>query len=458
MGTLALLRARTHALKEQYGSSKAVVGAFWVIAGTGGNQMLRLVSNLLLTRLLFPEVFGIMAIVHAVIILLGQLSDLGLREGVVNSKRIEDPAFMGTAWTMQILRTAIIAGITVGAAFPVARFYDEPILAPILMMTGFAVFITGFKSITLLAYDKRIDLKTQTLVELLVLVAGLVVTLVWAWISPSVWAMVAGHIVSSVLEVTFSYLLFSGHHSKIRIEKRAFTELFTFGKWIVISSTISYITVQGDRLIMGKWLSLTELGFYSIASTWAAIVAMLSFNLATRVLHPFFRQSLDNGDFSKITVTRFRLNLAYAGICVFLALIGAWLIRFVYDDRYLEAGWMLQILALGQVARVFTGTLRPFLIACSDSFSQMVVSSASAVILIGFFALGHWLGGPHGMIVGYAFSSFLMHPIMVFFARKHGYHCMISDMGLAFVTCAIIYLGWWLTDAPVLTVLHNMIP
>ncbi len=457
MRTLSTARTKALALKNKYGSSKAVVGAFWIIAGTGGNQALRLLSNLLLTRLLFPEVFGTMAIVHAVIVLLGQLSDIGLREGVVNSKRIDDPAFMRTAWTMQILRTTIIAGIAACAAFPIAHFYNEPVLAPVIMMTGFALFITGFKSIALLAYDKRIDLKTQTITELLTLTGGLLVALIWAWISPSVWALVAGQIFSSILDVVFSYCVFKGHHSKIRIEKRAFMELFTFGKWIVISSTVSYITLQGDRLIMGKWLSLNELGLYAVASAWAAMVAMLSFNLSTRVLHPFFRQSLDNNDFSKIAITRFFMNAAYAVICITLALIGASLIRFIYDDRYLNAGWILQILAIGQVARVLSGTLQPFLNARSDSFSQMIVSSASAIILIFCFALGHWLGGSKGMIVGYAFSGFLTHPIMVLFARKHGYHCMLTDMGIALATCIIIYIGWWLTSAPVLPILHQMI-
>ncbi len=451
------LRSISSGLIDKFGSSQAIVAMFWVLAGTGGTQLVRLASNLLLTRLLFPEVFGVMALVYAVLVFLGQVSDIGLREGVVNSKRISDPTFMQTAWTLQILRSAIIALIAAAVAIPFANFYEQEILAPVLVMIGFSIFITGFKSIGLLAYDKRLDLKTQSIVDIVQLAAGIVVMLIWAWFSPTVWALVGGQIVSSLLEVYFSYRFFKGHHSKIRFEKNALIELFSFGKWIVISSTISFITVQGDRLIMGKWLPIDQLGLYSIASNWAAIVAMISFNLSTRVLHPYFRQKLDAGsDFSQIHRTRTHLNLAYSAVCIGLAFIGDWLVQFMYDDRYIGAGWMLQVLALGQIARVFTGTLRPFLIACGDSFSQMVTSTASALILVGFFAVGYTLGGPEGMIFGYAFSALLMHPIMIFFAGKHGYHCMLSDMGIAFLACFVIGGIWYLMDSPVVGVVQKM--
>ncbi|MFL0800976.1 MAG: oligosaccharide flippase family protein [Agarilytica sp.] len=451
------LRSKSDALLQKYGSSQAIVATFWVVAGTGGTQVIRLLSNLLLTRLLFPEVFGLMALVYAVLVFLGQVSDIGLREGVVNSKRINDSAFMQTAWTLQILRSTLIALVAVAVAYPFANFYGQDILAPVLAMVGVSMFITGFKSIGLLAYDKRLDLKTQTIVDVIQLAAGLIVMLVWAWISPSVWALVGGQIVSSLLDVYLSYRLFHGHHSKLKLERKALIELFSFGKWIVISSTISFIIVQGDRLIMGKWLPIDQLGLYSIASTWSAIVALISFNLSTRVLHPYFRQKLDAGsDFTQIHKTRTQLNAAYAFVCIALAFIGDWLIQFMYDDRYLGAGWMLQILAVGQIGRVFTGTLRPFLIACGDSFSQMVTSTASAFILVLFFALGHWFGGPHGMIIGYALSGFVMHPIMVLFAHKHGYKCMAADMGVAFLACALIAFIWLLVDAPIVNVVVQM--
>ncbi len=455
----ALPRSRTEAAVRVRGllSSSAVQSAFWVILGSGGTQLIRLLGNLLLTRLLFPEIFGIMAIVYAIMIGLGQLSDVGLREGVVNSDRIDDPAFMRTAWTLQILRTGVIALLAAIVALPAAHMYDEPVLAPVLIMISLATFITGFKSIALLAYDKRLDIKKQMLVDLGLQVSGLVVVITWALLWPSVWAMVAGQIFASSLEVILSYVLFKGHFSRFAWDKSSVTQLFGFGKWIFLSSTISYITNQGDRLIMGVFLTMGELGKYSVASTWSAIVALLSVNFSTRVLHPYFRRAIDNhADFSKIHKVRTLLNAAYMAVCITLAIIGDWLIIFLYDERYAEAGWMLQVLALGQVARAFTGTLMPFMLAQGDSFSQMKFSAASAGILVSFILLGGFIAGAPGVIIAYSLSGIFAHPVMIRFAEKHDYHCMLADLGMMLFAIGFCLAAWWMIDAPILPVLGKL--
>lgn len=451
-------RAELIARARSLQSSAAAASAFWVLMASGGNQIIRLAGNLILTRLLYPEIFGIMAIVTAVMVGLGQISDVGLREGVVNSDRINDPNFMRTAWTLQILRTGLIALLACFVAWPLAIMYDEPVLAPVLIMISCATFLTGFKSIALLAYDKRLDIKVQMGVDLCVQLSGLVVVLIWSWLWPSVWALVAGQLFSSILEVILSYVLFKGHHSKFGWDKLAVKQLFGYGKWIFLSSTISYITVQGDRLIMGGFLSMAELGKYSVAATWASIVTLLSVNFSTRVLHPYFRMAIEHhADFSKIQTVRNLLNTAYMCVCVGLALIGDWLILFMYDDRYAAAGWMLQILALGQLAKSFTGTLMPFMLANGDSFSQMKFSAASAVILIGFILLGGYLAGPPGVIIAYSLSGIVAHPVMIAYAKKHGFICFWQDFALLLIALVICGIGWWLTDASVITVIGGLI-
>lgn len=445
------------ALVVRVRSSPAIMSAFWVIFAAVGSQGIRLISNLIMTRLLVPEIFGIMALVHAVNTGLGQLSDVGLREGVVNSDRINDPKFMNTAWTLQIIRTALIALGAIAIAYPLANMYDEEILAPVLIMTGFATFITGFKSIGLLAYDKRLDLKHQMLVDMVVAISGISFALIWAYFSPTVWALVGGHILASTLDVVLSYTVFKGHFSKLAWEKKATRDLFKFGKWIFLSSTISFIAVQADKLVMGAWMTMDQLGQYSIASTWSMLVMTLSFNLSTRVLHPFFKQSLDkHQDFSQIHRTRLQLNLIYTVVCLSLALLGTHLVELLYDERYQEAGWMLQILAIGQIGRALTGTLRPFLLASGDSFSQMAIAGISAVILVVMMMLGAYFAGVPGIIIAFSLSGVVAHPVMVVYAHRHGYHCMRSDVSILLAAMLAAVLGWWFSDAVFIDILMGI--
>jgi O-antigen/teichoic acid export membrane protein len=452
----ALSRARLE--YQRLRSSKAIVGMFWTLFGTGAGQVIRLLSNIVLAYLLAPEIFGVMALAYTVIIGLGQVSDVGLREGVVNSDRIHEAAFMRTAWTLQILRAAFMAVVAAALAIPIANFYEVEILAPVIMMIGASIFITGFKSVALMEYDKRLDLKRQMVSDLAVQVSGLVVVITWAWISPSVWALVAGQIFSSILEVIISYALFKGHHSKLGWDKEAVSSLFHFGKWIVLSSSISFIGVQGDRLIMKLYMTLGDFGLYSIASNWAALVAIVASALSVRVLHPYFRSNFDGqSDYARVHQARVLLNTAYMFICMMIAIFGHYIVVIIYDDRYLNVGWMLQVLAVGQVGRSATGTLLPFLAAKGDSFSLMLSSSISAILLVSFILIGGWLGGSEGVVVAYAMTGLVVHPVMALFALKHGYSCLRTDLSIAAVGIFLIGVFWYLTDAPALSVIGGLI-
>lgn len=455
----ALPSSRTELIQRvrHLSSSTAIQGALWVILGAGGEQGIRLIGNLILTRLLFPEVFGIMAIVMAVIIGLGLVSDVGLREGVMNSDRVEDPKFMSTAWTIQIARGAIIGILAVALAVPVAGFYNEPVLMPILCFVGCAIFVESFKSIAMLVYDKRLDLKNQIIMRLTVQTFGLIVMIIVAWRWETIWAMPLGHLATILLEILLSYRLFKGHFSKFCWDKSTVQQLFHYGKWIFVSSAISYMVLQGDRLVIGKFMTMDEFGKYTVAATWAAMVALFAGQISGRVLHPYFRKALDeHSDYKQVHKVRRFINVGYVFVCICLALIGEYLILFLYDDRYTDVGWILQILALGQVGRCLTGTLQPFVLAHGDSFSQMKFSAFTAFVLICFISLGGWLAGAPGVVLGYAVSSLLSHPFMVFMARRHGYYCMFLDLSCIVVAVVACFVLWWLIDAPALAVLHDI--
>src|SRR5262245_53429100 len=80
----------------------------WSLAGHGLSQAIRFGSNLLMTRLLVPDMFGVMAIASILAMCLALFSDLGLRQNIIQSKRGSDSAFLNTAWMVQILRGIVL--------------------------------------------------------------------------------------------------------------------------------------------------------------------------------------------------------------------------------------------------------------------------------------------------------------------------------------------------------------
>ena len=84
--------------------AKAMRGSAMTIISFGGQNVLRLGSNLILTRLLFPEAFGLMALVQVFMGGLQMFSDLGIQASIIQNSRGDDPDFLNTAWTIQVIR------------------------------------------------------------------------------------------------------------------------------------------------------------------------------------------------------------------------------------------------------------------------------------------------------------------------------------------------------------------
>ena len=82
----------------------AMRGAIWTFVGYGVGQSLRLGSNLILTRLLVPEMFGLMSLINVFILGLSLFSDIGVGPSIIQHKRGDEPEFYNTAWTLQVIR------------------------------------------------------------------------------------------------------------------------------------------------------------------------------------------------------------------------------------------------------------------------------------------------------------------------------------------------------------------
>ena len=128
---------------------RAARGFAITIAGFGGQNLLRLLSNLILTRLLFPEAFGLMALVQVFMTGLGMFSDLGINASIIQNKRGDEPNFVNTAWTLQVCRGILLWAMTCAIAIPASNIYGEDMLAYVLPVVGLNAFISGFNSMNI---------------------------------------------------------------------------------------------------------------------------------------------------------------------------------------------------------------------------------------------------------------------------------------------------------------------
>ena len=129
-------------------------------------QMMRLASNLILTRLLFPEAFGVMALVSVVLVGMVMFSDVGVSASIAQHKRGDDPDFLNTAFSIHVFRGAMLWLVTCAIAYPLSLFYNAPDLAYLLPVAGLSLLISGFNPTRIDTATRHLLLGRVTLLDL----------------------------------------------------------------------------------------------------------------------------------------------------------------------------------------------------------------------------------------------------------------------------------------------------
>lgn len=424
---------------------RASVGALWTLGGYAVGEVLRLGSNLVLTRILFPEAFGLMALVTVFLRGLQMFSDVGVRGSVIQNKRGTERAFTETAWTVQVLRGGLLWVACLACAIPFASFYGQSALAVLLPISGLAALLSGFNSIRLATADRAITLGRVTLIELGSQCVAIAVMVTWAVLWPSVWALVAGGVAMPLVRMVSSHLFLPGDRDRFGWDTTSAREIFGFGVWIFISTLLSFFLQQGDKLILGKLLDPAALGVYAIATLWAGMTLNIGNRLGRRVIFPALAEVTNLRRHALRDRLR-RARLVYLAVLLpvtcAIAVFGDLLVEWLYDARYHDAGWVIRLLAPGFASAVIAASNGNVLLALGDSFRNMIVQVVRGVLMIICMAGGWSLGGLPGLLVGVSVARVIDYPAFVWGLRRHGVWLWKFDCGVYVLTALVVALGW----------------
>ena len=409
----------------------AIRGTIWTIVGYGASQILRFGSNLILTRLLFPKLFGLMALLNTFIIGLHLFSDIGIGTSIIQNKRGDDPAFLNTAWTLQVIRGFGLWFCSVLLAWPVAKFYGEPQLLWLIPVVGLGTIISGFNSTALFTLNRHMAVRQLAIFELGGQVISLMAMIVWAWFSPTIWALVIGALVSASIQMVWSHRLNPGPPNRFAWERDATKDLLTFGKWIFVSTALTFLAWQTDRLILGKLLSLEMLGVYGIAFTLSDMPRQIILAISGKVIFPAFSKFADlpRETFrAKILRNRKPVLIASALGLTLMVSFGDILISVLYDNRYAEATWMLPILGLGVWPIVLTQTIDPSLFAIGKPRYVAYGCFLSFLFLAIGIPLGFSLIGTVGAVIAVPLSNLPLYGAITYGLWRERLACIGQDI------------------------------
>ena len=326
-----------------------IVRIGWATGSFGLIQLLRFATNVILARLLSPPLFGLMLIVNSIRTGVELISDVGINQNIVSNKAGHTPDFYDTAWTMKVIR-----GVALGAFFFLtaqlfADFFGQPELALIMPVIALTFIFLGFQSTSAALLQKQKTIGRSTSVEVVVAAISLVVHVSLALVTPTIWALVLGSVITSAAALVASYVVIPGARHRFIIESASAREILVFGKWIFLSSIIYFLAMNFDRLYFAKLITLAELGIYSIARSLADMLSNLVVRGSYLVLFPSVAAMQATAPELRARLLQARrtvLALVAVGLGCFVAVSDV-AVDLLYDQRYEAAGTILPVLLLG---------------------------------------------------------------------------------------------------------------
>jgi O-antigen/teichoic acid export membrane protein len=435
--------------------NRIFVAGGWNVAQLVSSHIMRLISNLVMTRLLAPDAFGLIAMVVTLNMALTLFTDIGINKSIVREANGDDPHFLRVAWVVQMIRCSFIAILVVMAAIgllflgPIfavpGTVYADPSLPWLIMVSSLSVLMLGMDSTVKALAFRRMQFGRLTIIGIGTQSLGVLAMIVFANIESSAWALLFGLLVSSFLGVVASHIFFPGPRMMFEWDRVIVDKLWQFGKWLIGSSIFHFVSTNTDKLVLAGLLGKEIFGVYVIATIWISagktVVTRLLGNTGFATLSEIMRDRPHD-------VTRLfrRIMLVVDGICIlsFLAffIFGQLIINFLYTSDYNLAGEFIPILALMFLLLRYEA-FGLLILSSGDSKSIMIISFIRAVSICVLLPAGYYFIGMGGVLMAVALSPLLSIPFVLWrVAPLLNFKIMTDVLWLILVCCvaAFVYL------------------
>ena len=365
----------------------------------GTQAAIKLVSSMILTRILRPEAYGIVTIIMSITFVVELLGDINVTVFIIRDHNAEESRYLNTAWTMRLGRAVINAAILfIGATFIATTLYDAPALIVPLRVFAISFIIGGLESMAFPLALRRKQARIMMYSELLATLLSTIFSVIYCYFSRDYWGILYGILLGRLLMTAFSYRFYPEFKPKIHFDLAAAREILKFTKFTMPSSLMTIAMTQFDKVVFLRLFDLKLLGIYGLAGNIAGPIESLINKISNQVLYPRCAHNFraDPNTFSlKYYTENIRL---FVSILIVPAAIGGGarlLIAILYDPRYAQAADVLQAFMLRAM----------LLSLATPSEDLLFASGRSHVMLVGNFFRAAWMFAMS--LAGYYFFGFI---------------------------------------------------
>ena len=346
----------------------ALRGGTWLGIGSVFEQLFRVGRNVLLTRLLAPEAFGVMAIVYSASAMVDMLAEIGVKEAIIQSPRGHEDQFINSAWWLAFCRGVGIYVLLFAAAPWIARFYGNPELVPLMRVALLSVVFQGAQSSRSYAALKEMKFKQWTIIQSGGGVCGSLIVVALALFVRSIWALAIGYAAENCIRCLASYVI-CPFRPRFQVDKESLRDLLHFSKGVFGLSFLNLIFSRADIFVLGKLYPAAQLGIYTMAIYLIQVPTSFIMGVLSQTLMPSFARIQEDSTRINRILVRVTSVLLILGMptLIFVIFSSRSLLSLLYGSRYAAASLSLTVAALvaivnlmnSLITMVFYATGRP---------------------------------------------------------------------------------------------------
>lgn len=370
-----------------FSSRSVTAGAFLYVGMRWFDRLVGVVSMVVLARLLTPADFGLVALASVVLGLAVVLFDLGINIAVVQRSTLDDTD-LNTAWSIRLIQNTVIAALLGIVAPFVAAYYGDLRLGPVLWCLALAYLLDGLTGMGPVVFQKRQQYAREVSFFMAKRLLGFFATLVMAFWLRSYWALVLGTLVSSIVGVLLSHIIYDRLPRFTLTRWRAFVSA---SLWLALRSMAGYATQELDKLVIGRRDGAAILGGYTIAGQIAAMPTSELLAPLSRALFPgLVAIKEDRERLRRMFLTALGIQSALAlPASIGLALVASDLVPVILGEKWIEIVPVMVALSLASAAYAVTQSCGYLLTTLGQyrdqSLLQWFMLVALAVLIIGVF-------------------------------------------------------------------------
>lgn len=243
--------------------SSTTVSLFWSALGKFVPQILNPIITIYIARSLSPEIYGLIAIASIVISFVQIFMASGLFTALIQKDGSKSEIFQSAnfVFSFNLIFSIILYSIIFLFSGSLANFFNEPESQNVIKVLAATIIIAAFGRTQAALLRKFMNFKTIFIRQMIPTLTLLIITLPLVELGYGVWALVLGSISASIVG-SIIFWIKSEWKPKFNFDFYKNSDLLYFGLWVIIESFLAWILIQGDGLIVGKFLSVKELGLY----------------------------------------------------------------------------------------------------------------------------------------------------------------------------------------------------